>query len=847
MNSNSFEKLASGLITGAWLLSTAALAFAGPVAHKPHAKMPSKRVSRSVAPNCGQSAPHPKVVLISLDGMTPRFVQQYLADGAFNANHGIGRIIAKGVSAQTSLTITPSLTAPGHIAIATGSSSAKNDVVSNTFHLLASPINNSISGFGAPIGGYSIDGPAESPSPTANPIWVQLRAAGKKVVTATWPGGDGVDVKVPGISGSPIIQSSARRTVDYTVPFGAFTGPSGAGYNDTAASYQAATSTVTNQLTSAGIAYAGTVQQRKSDITFTVNGKTFNISVLILASTTPGVYDTMVFFDKAVGIVNPSTVSKPSTGSAILKVDPTTHASAQNAKFYLEGSTNKTGLAFFVTNLAPDLSTIHFVNYSGYAILRGGLASGILANIDDINNNVGYWADQPDFRFPERINGGLSAFTDAELEAIYEDTVRTWVPYQTAVAVRAIQQNPDADLVMTYIEQPDGSFHQFLLTDPRQPTDPTNPNSILAGQDPAKKARYAQYLRNAYKAADDAVEAIIQAAGGVDANGKPVANVLLVSDHGFDIFHTAVNMSGFLTAQGFSNTQVRAYTSGPAAHIYINLQGRESGGTVTKAQYRTLQQQIVTALQSLVDTNTNYGNGSVAVFDKIYTRPLPADENDPTFGRSGSSVLAQDSGDVYALLAPGYNFDGTQSPAVTRLGDASSAVLSVPNFYGAHGFDPSLPNMSPVFYAAGPDIAPATLAQFRNIDVAPTISSLLGVAPASTVDGQIQTLGVGVTRGGFVYDRKAGRFTQQLTLKNSSTSAVAGPIHLILDSLSASATLTNATGVNAVASPTGRPYITVLNSGSLAPGASTTVTLQFTSTGNAAISYFSRVVAGSAP
>ena len=67
------------------------------------------------------------------------------------------------------------------MAIATGSSAAANDVVGNAFQLLASPFNGApISGFGAAIGGYSIDGPMEGIA-TAEPLWLALRGAGKTV------------------------------------------------------------------------------------------------------------------------------------------------------------------------------------------------------------------------------------------------------------------------------------------------------------------------------------------------------------------------------------------------------------------------------------------------------------------------------------------------------------------------------------------------------------------------------------------------------------------------------------------------------------------------------------------
>jgi arylsulfatase A-like enzyme len=76
---------------------------------------------------------------------------------------------------------------------------------------------------------------------------------------------------------------------------------------------------------------------------------------------------------------------------------------------------------------------------------------------------------------------------------------------------------------------------------------------------------------------------------------------------------------------------------------------------------------------------------------------------------------------------------------VQRLADepAAAPLLSVPNFYGAHGYDPALEHMSAIFYAAGPDIRRrGHLEVVRNIDVAPTVVRILGVAPDATVEGK---------------------------------------------------------------------------------------------------------------
>ena len=678
----------------------------------------------------------PKVIVISLDGATPRLVDEYTAAGALDPATGLGRLRGTGIVAKQNETVSPSLTAAGHIAIATGSTAAHNDVPANTFHLVASPFSPpnqfTLGGFAAPIGGYSLTnhGPEESANPTANPLWLALRAAGKTVVTATFPGGDGLDVRVPGDAAATIVQPAAERTVDFTVPFGGFAGVGARGYALAAADFSPSPATAALLLAAGHPSFSPVVEKANLE-TFTAGGQTFTINVAAIDTTDNGAvdYDTLVFFDVAIGIpVGPFT--PPATGPAYVKA-----ADQRSSLFFLEGSNNQAGTSFYVSQLAPDLSTVRIARMSVNAIPRN---AAVLGDVDDINSMVGFWAPQPDFRIPERLSPGFTTFPDLELEAIYADLVTSFVDYQTRVALRGIARFPDADLVMVYIEQPDGSGHQFLLTDPRQATNPADASTIGAGQDAAKIARYRGYLQRAYRVASNAVQRLIDVAG-VDASGRPKSNVLAVSDHGFAIFHTVVNLNAYLASRGFDTAKVRAVTSGPAVNVYINLIGRELNGSVPPAEFVTLQAQVVQALADLRDTNTIYTNGapSIAVFDQIHARPLPADPSDPSFGRATTALIGQDSGDVYALLTSGYNFDGVQTPVVIRQGDPSVAtpVLSVPNFYGAHGYDPARPEMSAIFFAAGPDIRTGRLTRVRNIDVAPTVARLLGVELGPTVDG----------------------------------------------------------------------------------------------------------------
>src|SRR5262245_8015488 len=70
-----------------------------------------------------------RVVIISLDGATPGLVKEFINDGTIPSDRGFGLLVSKGTTALRNATANPSLTAPSHIAIATGSTAASNDVM----------------------------------------------------------------------------------------------------------------------------------------------------------------------------------------------------------------------------------------------------------------------------------------------------------------------------------------------------------------------------------------------------------------------------------------------------------------------------------------------------------------------------------------------------------------------------------------------------------------------------------------------------------------------------------------------------------------------------------------------
>jgi amidase len=102
-----------------------------------------------------------------------------------------------------------------------------------------------------------------------------------------------------------------------------------------------------------------------------------------------------------------------------------------------------------------------------------------------------------------------------------------------------------------------------------------------------------------------------------------------------------------------------------------------------------------------------------------------------------------------------------------------------------------------------------------------------------------------MARTGLVRDRRTNTYAQQVTIQNTTSEPIAGPVFLVLDNLSANATLANRTGVAVNYPPLSGPYISVPGTAAgLAPGASVSVVLQFDNPADAAITYTTRVLPG---
>jgi hypothetical protein len=121
--------------------------------------------------------------------------------------------------------------------------------------------------------------------------------------------------------------------------------------------------------------------------------------------------------------------------------------------------------------------------------------------------------------------------------------------------------------------------------------------------------------------------------------------------------------------------------------------------------------------------------------------------------------------------------------------------------------------------------------------------------------GERLVTGIHVSRSGYRRSRATGHYLQQLTLTNTGSAPIAGPLALVVDNLAlvpgdlgANATVVNGSGQTTCAVPVGSPYVSVTLSGNtLNPGQSATVTLELANPTNQAFNYTTRVLVLNSP
>jgi len=433
-------------------------------------------------------------------------------------------------------------------------------------------------------------------------------------------------------------------------------------------------------------------------------------------------YDSVLVVPSTAGKNGASAVADLAQGEwADIKVTLTGGRAGQTAGFYMKA-----------IEVAGDLSKfrIYFASITRANASYNALGSGPSAAFEETLNHD----------FPSPTAGD---FAPLEAGIVDEDTYSEqglkWKDAHWAYLRYIIETlGVTPDLLMLGVPVTDEFSHQFMaLVTPTDMDGNPNPYFDDATDDNVPDGRIIQregYIRAAYAEADQtlALGRSLMGAG---------TNVVATSDHGFAPQWQAINARKVLfdktvsssagpvslhasgatatancrTSTTAPNDLTKACWAGGTAQIYVNP-ALPSG--VTYEQVRTA---VIEAFQGL-------NSGGARVVDRIMRKEELRNVD------GSDSLHPNRSGDVVVVSRPPYQFDAA----------TSGVAIAFSQFFGQHGYLPNLVdlahnvNMHATFVAAGPAFRPqAPVSGIRAIDLAPTLSYVLGVPEPQNARGKI--------------------------------------------------------------------------------------------------------------
>ncbi|MGY4568073.1 MULTISPECIES: alkaline phosphatase family protein [Bradyrhizobium] len=273
---------------------------------------------------------------------------------------------------------------------------------------------------------------------------------------------------------------------------------------------------------------------------------------------------------------------------------------------------------------------------------------------------------------------------------------------------RSILRDEPWDLYMVHTHIVDWAHHLLQgAIDPRHPRFEPNRADEAEG-----------LLRHIYALTDQLVATVIDAVG-------ESANVIVMGDHGQDLHHTTVRFNCWLAEAGYlcfrdddpaevDWGRTRACVLGNG--VYLNVAGREPTGIVHRDQAGALIDELCAGLLDISDPR----NG-----ERVVHIAAPRDHF-AALGAHGPGM-----GDIVFCLSSGYQARNNPGPMFE---------ITIPwtEFTSGHDhFWPLDPRLQTLMFAAGPAFVAGRHASRLHsiVDVAPTISSALGMASPPDIDG----------------------------------------------------------------------------------------------------------------
>lgn len=283
------------------------------------------------------------------------------------------------------------------------------------------------------------------------------------------------------------------------------------------------------------------------------------------------------------------------------------------------------------------------------------------------------------------------------------------------------------DLLSGYFTLIDDVQHRFLLKDERQ--------LDYAMENGDRRRRYENYIFWAYQTIDSLLNELMQAAP------KDV-NFIIISDHGMAPIHSIVLINKLLEDNGISvkgdNIEARAYSTGPAAHIYVNVKGRQKNGFVPKKELSKYIDKIIKICNELKDPVTE-----LPVFQTVLKSSEQEEIQIEHPNRSGDvfvssrigwSVSSKLVSGIPSIVPNSFNKDAYSHLDKNIQQFLSSGFMNETGL-GVHGNLGTRRKMHAIFYAIGPDIPNRGLRSISALDVVPTVAELLNIKPPKKAKG----------------------------------------------------------------------------------------------------------------
>ena len=591
----------------------------------------------------GEGVQAERVILVSYDGVGADLAWRWIVDGVAAEPDGLATMAQEGFSVRRLRMADPTLTAVNHAVLATGRMPADTGVVSNSFRPPGSALGTRVNGF--------------NHVPEVPTLWSAARAQGLRVGSLLWPAGaagTGRDAADFGL-GWPLRPAAPSAVIDLD--------PENAG--------------TTGELPS-----ADGVRTLAWPMVFDFADGTEPESVEVLVALVDGNPDGKPRWD-TVGIRAP--------GSS----DWTLHGERDWFEIGLELRVpdvigrNRWGAWSKIVHIDPVRGTLRL--YRG-AVWR------TIAWPEDFENAlteaIGLWPGAPDD--PRLEDWWLDAAAGIDLDVYIEQIERLdrWVDAAAAWVVA----NDEFRLLLTYHPGPDEYQHTSLIVDEDQWA--WSPGRALAA---------AEGLKRVGRSVDRSLASLWSLL-------DPERDLLVaVSDHGHLPIHDEVRLNIALADAGLvtleaggrgrpwvaPSSPMVSVSSGAAAHIYLNLKGRDVGGVVASTDAGEM---LLRAAKVLADLELD----GRPVVEKI-------------FGRDELAEIGLDhpaSGDLVVFLNPGF-------AASNRLvGNA----LTPTRYYGQHGFLASHDGVSGMLFARGVGIKKKRVDELPATAVAPLVAEALGIS-----------------------------------------------------------------------------------------------------------------------